>query len=116
MIPITAIAGKRAYLVVKMNCRGKQTARNRSGVKQMFSFRSAALATAFAVTVAAAVTGASLKGETREVRLDQACAHETWPAIPAQCLSGEVRPVVRIVAVDHAYERAMRARFAAAFE
>ena len=82
----------------------------------MFTLRSAVLASAFAVTVAVAVTGASLKGETREVRLDEACAHETWPAIPVQCLSGEVRPAVRIVAIDQAYDRAMRARFAAAFE
>jgi hypothetical protein len=82
----------------------------------MFSVRSAVLATAFAFTVAAAVTGTSFKGETREVRLDEACAHETWPAIPAQCLTGAVRPVVRVVAAESAYQRDLRARFAAAFQ
>ena len=82
----------------------------------MFSVRSAVLATAFAVTVAAAVTGTSFKGETREARLDEACAHETWPAIPAQCLTGNVRQGVRVLPVESAYQRDMRVRFAAAFE
>ena len=82
----------------------------------MFSVRSAVLATAFAVTVAAAVTGTSFKGETKEVRLDEACAHETWPTIAAQCLTGNLKPSVRVVSAESAFQRDMRAQFAAAFE
>ncbi len=50
--------------------------------------RSLLLATAFAVTVAAGLTGLSLSSQSRESSLDQACAHATWPQIPAQCLDG----------------------------
>ena len=81
----------------------------------MFTVRSAMLASAFALTVAAAVTGATLTGETREATLDEACAHATWPAIPAVCLTGAVERPVRMVAIDHA-DRNLPARFAAAFE
>ncbi len=74
------------------------------------------LAAAFAATVAAAVTGASLKGEGREVQVDQACAHETWPMIPPQCLTGNVNRGVRVVSVKSVEQRDFQARFAADFE
>ncbi len=82
----------------------------------MFSVRSAVLATAFAVTMAAAVSGISFRGETKEVRLDEACAHETWPSIPVQCLTGNLKPSVRVVSAESDYQRDMQARFAVAFE
>ena len=50
--------------------------------------RSFLMASAFAVTVAAGLTGLSMSGETKESSLDQACAHATWPMIPAACLAG----------------------------
>jgi hypothetical protein len=82
----------------------------------MVTLRSAVLATAFAVTVAAAVTGASYRAETRETNLAETCLHETWPAISDRCLTGDVRATVRVVSADSVAPRAMRERFAAAFE
>jgi hypothetical protein len=82
----------------------------------MSKLRSALLASAFAVTVAAAVTGLSPKGETRETSLDQTCAHETWPAISARCLTGTTKGAVRTVSIESDSQREMRARFAVAFE
>ena len=82
----------------------------------MFKLRSAGVATAFAVTVAAAVTGLTPTAETRETSLAVTCAHETWPAIPAHCLTGNVDQAVRVIAIDSLATRAMRARFAVAFK
>ena len=82
----------------------------------MFTVRSAMLASAFALTVAAAVSGATLKGETREASLDETCAHETWPAIPVHCLTGDVAQAVRAIPIDSVSARDMRARFEIAFE
>jgi hypothetical protein len=50
--------------------------------------RSVLMAVAFAATVAAGLTGLSLTGQTKESNLDDACAHATWPLIPAACLTG----------------------------
>jgi len=82
----------------------------------MSTIRSNALTLAFALTVAAAVTGATLRGETREARLDEACAHETWPAIPLHCLTGNVPRAVRAIPIDSVSARDMRMRFEIAFE
>ncbi|MEO8668822.1 MAG: hypothetical protein ABI399_09915 [Bauldia sp.] len=54
----------------------------------MTKFRSAMLTTAFAVVVAAALTGSSLRGETHEVNVAETCARAAWPEIPAGCLEG----------------------------
>ena len=80
--------------------------------------RSFLLALAFSVTVAASLTGLSLTGQTRESSLDQACAHSTWPAIPARCLDGaDSGRSARTVATRAAVERPdpLAARFALAF-
>jgi hypothetical protein len=60
--------------------------------RQMF------VAVAFAATVAAAVTGATLRGETREAATQaEICAKADWPMIPAACLDGAAERHVRIV-------------------
>lgn len=82
----------------------------------MSTIRSNTLTVAVALTVAAAVSGATLKGETREARLDETCAHETWPAIPVHCLTGNVARAVRAIPIDSVSARDMRARFEIAFE
>lgn len=78
--------------------------------------RNAMLATVFAVTVAAGFTGATYGGQTKEQSIDEACAHVTWPMIPAYCLQGATDRVVRVVSIDGAETNKLAARFAAAFE
>ncbi len=62
--------------------------------------RNAFLATLFAVTVAAGVTGATYSGVGKEASSDEACAHVTWPTIPVYCLDGATDRTVRVVSVD----------------
>ena len=67
--------------------------------------RSFLMAVAFAATVAAGLTGLSMSGQTKELSLDDACAHTAWPMIPAACLAGAdkdrtVRVVQTRAAVD----------------
>lgn len=83
--------------------------RNRKG-------RGATLATVFALTVAAGLTGATFTGVTKEASIDEACAHVTWPLIPAYCLEGGTDRPVRVISLDRVEHSAMFARFAAAFE
>ncbi len=76
------------------------------------------MASAFAVTVAAGLTGLSMSAQTKESPLADACAHATWPMIPGQCLSGgdgdrTVRTVATRTAV--ALPETMGERFALAF-
>ena len=78
--------------------------------------RNAMLATVFALTVAAAITGATFRGETREQSHDEACSHLTWPFIPAYCLEGATDRPVRLVSADRAETSGLAARFATAFE
>ena len=80
--------------------------------------RSFLLAFAFAVTVAAGLTGLSMAGQTKESPFAQACAHATWPMIPAQCLAGaDADRTVRTVATRTAVvaPETMGERFALAF-
>ena len=79
-------------------------------------------AVAFSATVAAAVTGATLRGETREAPTTaEVCASVEWPNIPAECLTGAVNTNVRVI---NGYEAApqavasndMRERFEIAFQ
>ena len=75
------------------------------------------LTTGFAALVAAAVTGTSLRGETREVNRAETCAHAAWPQIPAGCLDGGKGYDVRFVTANApVVDEAMQLRFAAAFE
>jgi hypothetical protein len=77
---------------------------------------------AFAVIVAAGVTGATLRGETREApTVAEVCATAEWPLIPAECLDGAHDRSVRIVTGQEAaiqtYAAAdMDERFAVAFQ
>lgn len=82
----------------------------------MFKIRTLPAAVGFAVIVAAAVSGMSFRGETRETSIVETCAHETWPMIPARCLIGAPQRPVRMVSVDRAEPNRMADRFAAAFE
>jgi hypothetical protein len=82
----------------------------------MFKLRSVALASAFALTVAAAFTALAPSGQTRETNTDQACAHQTWPEISAQCLTGNRAQTVREVPIDDVADRDMQTRFAVAFD
>lgn len=83
--------------------------RNRKG-------RGATLATVFALTVAAGITGATYSGVSKEASIDEACAHVTWPMIPAYCLEGATDRPVRMVSVDRMEHSAMFARFEVAFK
>lgn len=80
------------------------------------------VAVAFAVTVAAAVTGATLRGETREApTVAEACATADWPLIPAECLDGASNRSVRVIggqetAVQKFAAADMTERFAVAFQ
>jgi hypothetical protein len=82
------------------------------------SKRRVLMATAFALTVAAGLTGLSMTGQTKESAPGQACAHATWPMIPSECLSGaDAGRTVRMVATQIAAARpeTMTERFALAF-
>jgi len=47
------------------------------------------LALGFSATVAAAITGVTLRAETREAPpVAEACTQAAWPMIPAGCLEG----------------------------
>lgn len=82
----------------------------------MNTMRKGLLATAFAATVAAALTGASLRGETKEADMEATCAAAAWPQIPAACLEGGQNRDVRYVTADNTLDRNMEARFAIAFQ
>jgi hypothetical protein len=79
--------------------------------------RSALLVTAFAVTIAGELTGASFGGEVRDVDPAVICAEVAWPWIPSVCLEGNSTNQVRYVTADRAINaRKIDLRFAAAFE
>lgn len=77
---------------------------------------------AFAATVAAAVTGATLRGETREApTVAEICNKAEWPNIPAQCLDGAVNFDVRVIDAGQTAPQVMasvdmRERFEIAFQ
>ncbi len=82
------------------------------------SKRNILMTVAFAVTVAAGLTGLSMAGQSKESNLDQACVHATWPMIPAQCLEGaDSTRTVRTVATRTAVAgpETVTERFALAF-
>jgi hypothetical protein len=62
--------------------------------------RQTLVAVAFAATVAAGITGATLRGETKETDLAATCAAANWPMIPAECLQGARQENVRYVSAD----------------
>ncbi len=82
----------------------------------MNTLRKILLATAFAATVAGALTGASLRGETKEVDLAATCAAAEWPMIPAGCLDGTARDVRYVTADNQIDAREMERRFEVAFQ
>jgi len=62
------------------------------------SIRPVLLAVAFAATVAGGVSALTLRGETKEAGLVDACAGVAWPHIPAKCLDGGSGAEVRVIA------------------
>ena len=73
----------------------------------MITIRQALMMFAFAATVAAAITGATLRGETKETSVVEACARAEWPVIPANCLDGAANRSVRYVSMVTAEQRAV---------
>jgi hypothetical protein len=81
------------------------------------SVRSALLATAFAATIAGELTGASLRGEIKNVEPATVCAVVAWPWIPAACLEGVPNGQARYVTADNRLDtRELERRFVIAFE
>jgi len=79
--------------------------------------RQVLLAIAVSATAAAAITGATLRAETKETSLAEACATMAWPKIPAHCLEGARTNEVRYVSVDASEaELGLRGRFDTAFQ
>jgi hypothetical protein len=64
----------------------------------LLNTRTLILAGAFAVTVAAGITGLTYRGETKEAGfVENACAAAAWPLIPARCLDGGRGHDVRVI-------------------
>ena len=79
--------------------------------------RKALLAIAFAVTAAGALTGATFRGETKELDLAATCATANWPNIPAACLEGSNGKEIRYVTADNRFDMTeMELRFTVAFQ
>jgi predicted homoserine dehydrogenase-like protein len=80
------------------------------------------VAAGFAAIVAATVTGATLRGETREAPTTaEFCATAEWPMIPAECLDGAGDRQVRLIGdaapvVVQQVAASMEERFAVAFQ
>ena len=74
------------------------------------------IATAFSATVAGALTGAALSGETQEINTAETCAAAHWPMIPAECLEGAPSREVRQVTASSEFERNLQTRFEVAFQ
>ena len=87
------------------------------------SIRPVLLAVAFAATVAGGVGALTLRGETKEAGLVDACAGAAWPRIPAKCLEGgrgvDVRFIAELPNADAdpvAVSPTIAARFSSDFE
>ena len=85
-------------------------------------FRPLLVAAGFAAIVAATVTGATLRGETREAPTTaEICATAEWPMIPSECLDGAGDREIRIIgdatpAAVQQVAASMEERFAVAFQ
>ena len=83
----------------------------------MKMIRKVLLTAAFAATVAGALTGATFRGETKEVDLAATCAAAEWPQIPVGCLDGAKGEEIRYVSADNRIDLAsMELRFSVAFQ
>ena len=66
---------------------------------------------AFAAVVAGAITGTSLRGETREASLAETCSHAAWPQIPPLPRRRHGHEVRFVTANTQSMDPAMRFRF-----
>jgi len=83
----------------------------------MNTFGKLMIATAFSASVAGALTGAALSGETHEINTAETCASALWPMIPAECLDGAPIRNVRHATANLAYlDPNLQERFAVAFQ
>jgi len=83
----------------------------------MNTIRKILIATAFSASVAGALTGAALSGETPEIDKSASCATASWPMIPAECLEGGLGHDVRLATANlSVVDRDMQARFEIAFQ
>ena len=80
----------------------------------MNTIRKVLIATAFSASVAGALTGAALSGETQELDNAAACATAHWPMIPAECIEGGPDRDVRFATAN--LGNAMQERFEIAFQ
>jgi hypothetical protein len=77
--------------------------------------RQALVVVAFSAVAAAAITGATLRGETKETSLAEVCATAQWPNIPPACLDGARAADIRYVTADNTMSDEMTLRFTVAF-
>jgi hypothetical protein len=83
----------------------------------MNTIRKVLIAAAFSASVAGALTGAALSGETREFDTAASCATAHWPMIPAECLEGApLREVRYATATVAGLDRNLQERFNVAFQ
>jgi hypothetical protein len=83
----------------------------------MNTIRKVLIATAFSASVAGALTGAALSGETPEIDTAASCNAAHWPMIPAECLEGAPVREVRYVTANLAHtDLNLQARFEVAFQ
>ena len=80
----------------------ERTGRKPRGKTMNTKIRQAFALVAFSAVAAAAITGATLRGESKETSLTTACAAYDWPKIPAACLDGARTADVRYVSADAA--------------
>jgi hypothetical protein len=96
--------------------RWEQGPANKEG-KTMNTIRKVLIATAFSASIAGALTGAALSGETRQIDTAQTCATAHWPMIPAECLEGApVREVRYATATLASLDHNIQERFNVAFQ
>jgi hypothetical protein len=83
----------------------------------MNTIRKVLIATAFSASVAGALTGAALSGETQEIDNTASCTTAHWPMIPAECLEGGPEREVRFATANLGdFDRDMQVRFEIAFQ
>lgn len=66
----------------------------------MNTIRKVLIATAFSASVAGALTGAAMSGESAEIETATNCAAAHWPLIPAECLENAPIRDVRLATAN----------------
>ena len=74
------------------------------------------IATAFSASVAAALTGAAVSGQSEDIDTGINCTTAHWPMIPAECLEGAPVRDVRFAIADLEHPVDINERFEIAFQ